>query len=320
MTREKAEQSKGLISDSVFEELMSDYEKPEDSRGSLQLPLASCRQPGNATLGPKSHRNSGLRVAAITGRTMPFRCPARREPMTSKVPPILFAVAFAVSAFSVTLVVPSAEAEPGGCLRIEMGGEDYGVFHNRCDVGLFVIWNDEGACSPRDTMDWYPCSHWVPPLGTAGTGPELAGRVTWLACENDYPRETGNGDAVCEGGAEGGGGQQGRADQISPNPSVPDEASEASRPRESTGGGLAGRWIKYNESAASLHEELLRTCGYGTHNEFTENDGKIYTSVVSDSAVLYEDELVDWSVMSVGSDRITFKDGWGDIWHYDRCR
>ena len=56
--------------------------------------------------------------------------------MTFKVPPILLAVVFAVSAFSVTLVVPTAEADTDGCLRIEMGGKDYGVFHNRCDVGL----------------------------------------------------------------------------------------------------------------------------------------------------------------------------------------
>ena len=42
--------------------------------------------------------------------------------MTFKVPPILLAVVFAVSAFSVTLVVPTAEADTDGCLRIEMGG------------------------------------------------------------------------------------------------------------------------------------------------------------------------------------------------------
>ena len=186
--------------------------------------------------------------------------------MTFKVPPILLAVVFAVSTFSATLVAPTAEADTDGCLRIEMGGKDYGVFHNRCDVGLFVIWNDEGACRARDSMDWYPCSHWVPPLGTAGTGPELAGRVTWLTCENDYPRETGNGRAVCEGGAA----------QVVPGPSVPNEASKAQSPRERSSGGLAGRWIIYNKSAASLHDNLLRSCGHGTHNEFTERGGKIH--------------------------------------------
>ena len=240
--------------------------------------------------------------------------------MTFKVPPILLALVFAVSAFGATLVVPTAEADTDGCLRIEMGGKDYGVFHNGCDVGLFVIWNDEGACSPRDSMDWYPCSHWVPPLGTAGTGPELAGHVTWLTCENDYPRETGNGRAVCEGGAAGDGGQRGRADKVVPDLSVPNEASEAPGPREGYGGNLAGRWIKYNKSAASLHDDLLRTCGHGNHNEFTESGGKIRTSLVSGGTVIHEDELVDWSVASVSSNKITFKDGWGDIWHYDRCR
>ena len=44
------------------------------------------------------------------------------------------------------------------------------------------------------------------------------------------------------------------------------------------------------------------------------------TSVVSGGAVIHEDELVDWSVVSVSPNRITFKNGWGDIWHYDRCR
>ena len=80
------------------------------------------------------------------------------------------------------------------------------------------------------------------------------------------------------------------------------------------------RWIKYNKSAASLHDNLLRTCGHGNHNEFTESGGKIHTSLVSGGAVIHEDELADWSVASVSSNRITFKDGWGDIWHYDRCR
>ena len=35
-------------------------------------------------------------------------------------------------------------------------------------------------------------------LGLSGTGVELAGCVTWAACEEDYPRETGNGGAVCD--------------------------------------------------------------------------------------------------------------------------
>ena len=99
-----------------------------------------------------------------------------------------------------------------------------------------------------------------------------------------------------------------------------DGASKAQSSRSRSSGGLAGRWIKYNKSAASLHDNLLRTCGHGTHNEFTESGGKIHTSVVSGGAVIHEDELVDWSVASVSSNRITFKDGWGDIWHYDRCR
>ena len=98
-----------------------------------------------------------------------------------------------------------------------------------------------------------------------------------------------------------------------------DEVAETQPSREQTSEGLAGRWIKYNDSAASLHDDLLQTCGYGNHNEFTESDGKIYTSLVSDGAVLHEAELEDWSVKSVSSDRITFTDGWGDIWHYDRC-
>ena len=42
--------------------------------------------------------------------------------------------------------------------------------------------------------------------------------------------------------------------------------------------------------------------------------------MVSDGAVLYDEELVDWVVTAVSSDWITFTDGWGDIWHYDRCR
>ena len=99
-----------------------------------------------------------------------------------------------------------------------------------------------------------------------------------------------------------------------------DGASDTPRAPENSGEGLAGRWIKYNESAASLHDDLLRTCGYGNHNEFTESNGKIYTKAVSDGALLHEAELEDWSVTSASSDRITFRDGWGDIWHYDRCQ
>lgn len=240
--------------------------------------------------------------------------------MTFHGAPIALVVALAVFAFSSALDVPLAQADSDGCVRIEMKGQDYGVFHNRCDVGLFIIWNDEGACSPRDSMDWYPCSHWVPPLGTAGTGPELAGRVTWLVCENDYPRETGNGNAVCDGGSGDGSGRQGQADRTAPDGGSPDNGAGAPGSPDGMTGGLAGRWIKYNDSAASLHDELLRNCGYGNHNEFTEADGKVYTKMVSDGAVLYDEELVDWVVTAVSSDRITFTDGWGDIWHYDRCR
>ena len=98
-----------------------------------------------------------------------------------------------------------------------------------------------------------------------------------------------------------------------------DGASEAQQLRESSNEGLAGRWIKYNDSAASLHDELLRTCGYGTHNKFTESNGKLYTSVISTGALLDEGELEGWSVMSVSSDRLSFRDSYGDIWHYDRC-
>ncbi len=118
--------------------------------------------------------------------------------MTFKAPPVFAALSFAVLAFSAILVPHSTEADPGGCLKLEMAGKETGTFHNRCGVGIFVIWNDEGICRPRNSMDWYPCSHWVPEFGTAGTGPELAGRVTWAACEEDYPRETGSGGAVCE--------------------------------------------------------------------------------------------------------------------------
>ena len=96
-----------------------------------------------------------------------------------------------------------------------------------------------------------------------------------------------------------------------------DGASAAQRPRSS--GGLAGRWIKYNVSAASMHDQLLQNCGYGTHNEFSERNGKIHTKVISNGAVLHEGELDGWSVLSVSSNRISFKDGYGEIWHYDSC-
>ena len=115
--------------------------------------------------------------------------------MLKALPAILTAAFLVVSA---GLSPHPAQADPGGCLQLEMTGRDAGVFHNRCGSDIFVIWNDEGACRPRGSADWYPCSHWVPGLGQAGTGAELAGRVTWAACEEDYPRETGNGGAVCD--------------------------------------------------------------------------------------------------------------------------
>ena len=95
------------------------------------------------------------------------------------------------------LLAPSAEAgnSVGECLRVQRTSSTTGIFHNSCNVQAFVIWRDEGRCRSRKN-DWFPCSHWIPPRGKSGA--LFTGRIRYLACDNGYPREIGNGRAVCE--------------------------------------------------------------------------------------------------------------------------
>ena len=83
---------------------------------------------------------------------------------------------------------------------------------------------------------------------------------------------------------------------------------------------MAGRWVKYTKSASAIHHDIVRTCGFGTHNEFVSRTGKIYGKVIFDGKMIDESEMVDWKVESVSSSRISFRDGYGEIWHYDRCQ
>ena len=84
---------------------------------------------------------------------------------------------------------------------------------------------------------------------------------------------------------------------------------------------LSGRWVKHTDAAgADLNDKMVRTCGFGTHNEFVFRNGKIYAKVVSGGEVIDDSEMHMWELESMDSDRIVFRDGDGLEWRYNRCR
>ena len=89
----------------------------------------------------------------------------------------------------------------------------------------------------------------------------------------------------------------------------------------STGADLSGRWVIHNKAAGGdLSDKMVRTCGFGTHNEFVAANGKIHAKVVSGGQVIDDREMVDWTLVSVDPDRVSFRDGDGGVWRYNRCR
>ena len=89
---------------------------------------------------------------------------------------------------------------------------------------------------------------------------------------------------------------------------------------QSTGDGLSGRWVIVDANTAKIYDEFVRTCGYGTHNEFYIKNGKVFGKTIHRGAVIYDLEMFGWKVSSTAPRTITFLDQTGLTWRYDRCR
>ena len=238
--------------------------------------------------------------------------------------------AFAVLAFVLSLLASAgaAQADIDHCVTNE------GSFlRNLCDFKISVRYCCYGS-------EWYACDHsakinwgedpgyheWLSPGETAtmACNPEVAG-WRWAGCQvsdDSYELAPYGWDMQSTRGlrcARDGDSGTPQAQDGSGTPQAQD-SSGTPQAQDSSGEGLAGRWIKYNDAAASFHDDLLQACGYGTHNEFRESNRTIYTSVVSNGTVLDESAMEGWSVISMSPDRISFQDSYGEVWHYDHCR
>ena len=77
------------------------------------------------------------------------------------------------------------------CLTVEKTSKEMGLWINRCQVGIDVIWRDEGACRSRATETW-PCSWYVAPHGSETAA--IQGQVWWRECKS--PQGPGGAAAV----------------------------------------------------------------------------------------------------------------------------
>ena len=67
------------------------------------------------------------------------------------------------------------------CLTVERTFDGTTLWFNRCEVGVDVLWRDEGACGSTETDDW-PCSWYVGPHHTATAS--IEGQVWWRECKS----------------------------------------------------------------------------------------------------------------------------------------
>ena len=65
------------------------------------------------------------------------------------------------------------------CLTVDRENSSMGYWVNRCQIGIDVIWRDEGSCRSRP-RNKYPCSSFVKRKATA----TLEGQVWWHECES----------------------------------------------------------------------------------------------------------------------------------------
>ena len=100
-----------------------------------------------------------------------------------------------------------------------------------------------------------------------------------------------------------------------------DSGSGAGRTDERAAADLSGRWVKHNDAAgADFNDKMVRTCGFGTHNEFVfKNDG-VHIRTVSGGDVIDDSEMTTWSLASVETEWLIFRDDDGLEWRYRRCR
>ena len=67
------------------------------------------------------------------------------------------------------------------CLTVERTPDGTTPWVNRCEVGVDVLWRDEGACGSTDTQSW-PCSWYVGPHDSAAAS--IEGQVWWRECKS----------------------------------------------------------------------------------------------------------------------------------------
>ena len=77
------------------------------------------------------------------------------------------------------------------CLTVEKISKETGLWINRCQVGIDVIWRDEGACRSLADETW-PCSWFVVSHGSEMAA--IQGQVWWRECKS--PRGPGDVAAV----------------------------------------------------------------------------------------------------------------------------